>query len=437
MSSLPFAFAVTTLIALGCSAPHGGAARAPAPSDGKTDDEQAARVRRVVVYASEGERLHALALNGETGELALTTSVSLPERVHYAVTDREARFLYVSTSDGATKHALQAFRIDPATGALAEHGPSLVPPLGRIIHLSIDPSGRHLVLAHNRAAQLSSVTVASDGSLAGFVEQAAPAETGFFAHQALLDGTGGWLIACGLGADASDSLPEQPGSLSVFEFREGQLTRRQLVLPGSGLGPRHLDYRGEQVFVAMERGNRLFSYRFREGVLDERPQFDVSTLRDPAHVDPGQRAGAIHVHPSGRYLYVTNRAARTRSVMLGAVAADVFAGGENDIALFALDASSGEPRLVDHYDTRGIEPRTFTLEPAGRFLIVANQSARDELDANGAPRAVPRSVVVFEIGDDGRLSHRQTYEFARGELFWIGAVQLPGEDPDAPHLQRE
>lgn len=391
----------------------------------KHDVKQPAAPRRAVVYASEGERLHTLELHTDAGELVQTSTVSLLDPIQYAAADPAARFLYVSTSNGSTRHALHAFRIDGATGALTEHGGALVPPLGRIIHLSVEPTGQHLVLAHNRAAQLSSVRLAADGSLARFVEQAVPATTGFFTHQALLDGTGARVVACGLGADASDAAPEQAGSLSVFEYRDGQLTRRQTVLPGPGLGARHLDYRGDRLFVAMERGNRLFTYRYRDGVLDERPEFDVSTLKDPEHATTGQRAGAIHLHPSGRYLYVTNRAARTQSVTLAGQAAEVFAGGENDLALFALDPGSGEPRPVDHYSTRGIEPRTFTIEPSGRFLIVANQSSRNVLDANGALRAVPRSVVVFAVGEDGRLQFRHEYEFAQGELFWIGSVQLP------------
>jgi 6-phosphogluconolactonase (cycloisomerase 2 family) len=398
-------------------------------SNGGMSGEKGRAPPRVVVFTSEGEQLHTQALDAQTGELSLVASVSLPQPVHYAVADRTARFLYVSASNGSTEHGLYAYRIDAQTGALAEHGRPLVPPLGRIIHLSIDPAGRHLVLAHNREAQLSSVRVDADGSLAGFVEQAAPARTGFFAHQALLDAAGTGLVACGLGAAASDAAPEQPGSLSVFRFEDGHLTEQQSVLPGPGLGPRHLDYRGDHVFVVMERGNRLFSYRYRGGVIDERPEFDLPTLMDPGNVREGQRAGAIHVHPNGKYLYLSNRATRSTSAThaTGAgQAAEVFAGGENDIALFALDAASGEPRPVDHYDTRGFEPRTFTIEPSGRFLIVANQSQRNVLDANGAISSVPRSVAVFEIGDDGRLEYLRKYELSHGELFWIGSLELPG-----------
>jgi 6-phosphogluconolactonase (cycloisomerase 2 family) len=384
-----------------------------------------AHTQRVVVYTSEREQLHAHALDPDTGELSLTSSVSLPEPVHYATPDRTCRFLYVSTSNGSTHHGLLAFRIDPETGKLAEHGQPLAPPLGRIIHLSIDPAGRYLVLAHNRAAQLSSVRLNADGSLAGFAEQTVPALTGFFTHQALLDGAGTGLVACGLGADASDAAAEEPGSLTVFRFLEGQLTWQQTVLPGPGLGPRHLDYRGEHVFVAMERGNRLFTYRYRRGVLDERPEFDVPTLMDPGNVRPGQRAGAIHMHPDGRHLYLSNRADRSSTLEVMGQPVEVFAGGENNIGLFALAPESGEPRLVEHYDTRGFEPRTFTIDPSGRFLFVGNQSRRNILDASGSVSAVAPGVAVFEIGEGGRLKYLRRYDCARGDVFWIGAVQLP------------
>jgi 6-phosphogluconolactonase len=416
-------FGVASLVGLACSPQVHTLERQPIQNRGM---KARARAQRVVIYASEREQLHTYALDSLTGELSLTSSVSLPEPVHYATADATSRFLYVSASDGSTQHGLYAFGIDPETGSLAEHGQPLVPPLGRVIHLSVDPAGRHLVLAHNRAAQLSSVRLNADGSLAGFVEQAAPALTGFFTHQGLLDGAGTGLVACGLGADASDGAAEQPGSLTVFRYLEGQLTRQQTVLPGPGLGPRHLDYRGDHVFVAMERGNRLFSYRYQRGWLDERPAFDVPTLRDPANVRPRQRAGAIHIHPDGKHLYLSNRADRSSTLQVSGQPVEVFVGGENNIALFALEPESGEPRLVEHYDTRGFEPRTFTIEPSGRFLFVGNQSRRNVLDAAGALSAVPPGLVVFEIGEGGRLKYLLEYDFARGDVFWVGAVQLPG-----------
>jgi 6-phosphogluconolactonase len=422
MTLFPRLLALASLAGLACSPPRQTLEKQPTLDHGV---KAPAHTHREVLYASEGERLHAYALDPNTGELSLTSSVSLPEPVHYAAADPGARFLYVSASNGSTHHGLYAFSIDRETGKLTARGQPIEPPLGRIIHLSVDRAGRHLILAHNRAGQLSSVRLNADGSLASVVEQAAPALTGFFTHQALLDEAGTGLVACGLGADATDEAAEQPGSLTVFGYLDGQLTRQQTVLPGPGLGPRHLEYAGERVFVAMERGNRLLSYRYRRGLLEEPPELDVTTLADPGHVRPGQRAGAIHMHPDGRHLYVSNRADRSVTLAVAGQPAEVFAGGENDLALFDLEPESGEPRLVEHYDTHGFEPRTFTIEPSGRFLLVGNQKRRNILDASGSLSAVLPGVAVFEIGEGGRLKFLRKYDLARGDVFWIGALDLP------------
>jgi hypothetical protein len=164
-------------------------------------------------------------------------------------------------------------------------------------------------------------------------------------------------------------------------------------------------------------------------VLEEPPASTLPTLRDPGNVRPRQRVGAIHLHPDGRHLYLSNRADGTTARDTSGKTVDVFAGGENDIALFTLEPGSGEPRLVEHYDTHGIEPRTFTIEPAGRFLIVGNQAQRSTLDASGALRVVPASVAVFEIGEEGRLEYLRKYDFTHGDVFWVGHVQLPGQLP--------
>jgi hypothetical protein len=152
--------------------------------------------------------------------------------------------------------------------------------------------------------------------------------------------------------------------------------------------------------------------------LAEEPRWLVPTLADPTRVRPAQRAGAIHLHRNGRWLYVTNRANATRTEDGG----PVFVGGENNIALFVLDVATGEPRLAGHFDTGGIEPRTFTIDSTGTFLVVANHSTLGVRTARGDAAAVPRSWVVYRIGDDGGLALVRRYDRRIADLFWIGAA---------------
>ena len=85
----------------------------------------------------------------------------------------------------------------------------------------------------------------------------------------------------------------------------------------------------------------------------------------------------MKIHPNGRFLYVTNRAD-------GVATQDgqaIWAGGENSIAVFALAERTGEPRLMQHLSSEGIEARTFAVDPSGTVLIVAMRrgvAGRDE-----------------------------------------------------------
>jgi 6-phosphogluconolactonase len=362
----------------------------------------------VVVYASEGRALHAFGLDPEVGSLSLRSSIELPEPVQYAALDARRPRLYVSASDRDTRHFVAALAIDAATGALTPLGEPIVPADGRVIHLSVDAEGRHLVLAHPLVHRLSVLALRGDGSIAAPVTQAEDMDTGFFAHQAKLDPDGRGLVACAMGADAAAQGPEKPGVLTAYRYDGGQLTRTGRVTLGAGLGPRHLDYARGRVYVAVERGNRLAVFDYAGGALAPEPRFVVDTLAQPSNVRPSQRAGAIRFHPNRRWLYVTNRAN----------AADVhgaFAGGENNVALFDVDPQTGRPEPRGHFDTGGIEPRTFTVDPTGRFLVVANHSPLG---------LVPRSWTVFRIADDGRLELARKYDRATADLFWIGSVAL-------------
>lgn len=104
----------------------------------------------------------------------------------------------------------------------------------------------------------------------------------------------------------------------------------------------------------------------------------------------------------------------------------MFNGGENGIAVFALDERTGAPTRIQNEDSRGIHPRTFHLDPSGRLLVAANMTHRDVRDGDGV-RHVPACLSVFRIGEDGRLAYVRKYEAdVGGELmFWAGMVALP------------
>jgi 6-phosphogluconolactonase (cycloisomerase 2 family) len=219
--------------------------------------------------------------------------------------------------------------------------------------------------------------------------------------------------------------PEKFGHLVVFQFQDGALTKRHVVDYPTGLGPRHLDFHPTKplFYVSMERGNRILTYRFEDGIANE--LFHTTTLADPSLKFPDQRAGPIHVHPSGQWVYVANR--NVQPCLPGPPCEKPFGSGENDIAVFSIDGATGEPKLIQNIDTHGFEARTFAIEPTLRFLLVGNQKEvprRDPQHSDAIVKVQP-NLSIFRIGEDGKLTYVRGYDVAGGEAWWVGAVALP------------
>jgi len=175
------------------------------------------------------------------------------------------------------------------------------------------------------------------------------------------------------------------------------------------------------MFVAVERQNQLQMYRLRGDDLEPAPAYVLTTLNEPGNLRPEQMVGPIHVHPNGKFVYVGNRCA-------GLVEADgkkFAAGGENTIAMFSINPSTGEPRLVQAIDTHGFHPRTFSIDPSGRMLVVANLLEVPVREGDNV-RPQPATLATYKIGDDGRLTFVKAYDIETNgrTQWWGGFVRL-------------
>ncbi len=136
-------------------------------------------------------------------------------------------------------------------------------------------------------------------------------------------------------------------------------------------------------------------------------------MREPDNVRGNQHAGAMHVHPNGRFVYLTNRNDTVS-------AKGTYPGGENTLVVFALDPKTGAPTLIQHEETHGFEPRTCTIAPD--FIVVANQKA---MTLEGGKQVQP-NLALYKLAADGRVSFVSTTDLPReGEAMWVGAVALP------------
>jgi len=110
----------------------------------------------------------------------------------------------------------------------------------------------------------------------------------------------------------------------------------------------------------------------------------VSSL--PENYDGPNSGAEIDVHPSGRFLYVSNR-------------------GDDSVALFTIDGEQGTLAFVEAQSTGGKTPRHFGLHPSGDWLAIANQGsdtlllcrvdkASGRLKPSGALAEAPTPVCI-------------------------------------------
>ena len=386
-----------------------------------------------VFYNAVGPTLAWWRVDTAAASLTRQGSVALPALVQYAWKHPKLNVLYVASSnfvpmgnpDG--KHHLTAFRIDPGTGALTPFGEP-VPIKARPIHISVDGKGAYILTAYNIPSSMSVHAINADGSIGTEVKQTATLDGGIYAHQIRMFPSNNALILVSRGNNATAAKPEDPGSLKVKRIQGGQLTDIASVTPpsgGLGFGPRHVDFHPTKpwLFVSVERQNQLQVWRLDRDELTTPPVHVVTTLANPDNRRPDQMVGPIHVHPNGRFVYLGNRAS-------GQIEVDgkkVAAGGENAIAVFRIDPVTGKPDMIQSIDTNGFHPRTFSIDPSGRMLTVANLMAMPVRDG-GSVRTQPATLSSYRIGSSGKLDHVRTTDIETNGMtqWWSGFIPLAG-----------
>jgi 6-phosphogluconolactonase len=395
------------------------------------------------VYASVGEELRHYSLTSGSlisgsqtnngASLKLDETLRLPATIQFAVADRAHRHLYVISSNiSATNpgdvNLLNVFTIDQHSGRLTALG-SPVNLKERPIHLTLDREGRYALVAYNKSATLSVHPIEKDGQVGAAIEQQQPVQAGIFTHQVTVMPSNKFVIAAGRGNDAAPGHPEDVGTLTTFTYTNGQLGQGSRVEFEPTVGPRHVAYapKTSLAYVATERGSKIYTYKIADsGQLAEHASFKTSTL-DPhwkPEADEGiKKGGVIQLSPDGKFLYVTNRSDET--VSKGGQT--VFKHGENDIVTYALDAKTGEPKLLQHIDSQGIEARTFAVLADQHLLIVGNQKS-GLVTKDGKVLEIKANLAVFKIRPDGRLKFVEKYEISdpTKSLMWVDAYSIGG-----------
>jgi 6-phosphogluconolactonase len=211
-------------------------------------------------------------------------------------------------------------------------------------YLSLDRSRRFLLAAYYAAGKVSSHAIEADGSLREIPVGIYP--TAEHAHCIQTD-------AANQFAWVPHTLPANLTYVFRFDADSGRLEASDppVIQGEAGAGPRHYTFhpRLDLLYMCGENGSVVTVYRFERASGALTPLQTVSTL--PPEFRGGNTAAKIHLHPSGRFLYVSNR-------------------GHDSIVWFDVNPNDGLLHAAGWEHTEPV-PRAFALHPSGHFLYVA------------------------------------------------------------------
>ena len=318
---------------------------APVPREGNMGEEKAG--------------ISVFSLDAATGALSLVQTVSGLRNPTFLATHPTLPLLYAGERETTTWGPIETIAGAITTLRIGSDGRLEIvgrePAGGGPTYVSVHPSGRFLFAAMPGPRCVTVFPIASDGRVEPASDVAQHHGRGVntitsflpFPHSVRPDATGARIMACDMGLDRVMvyDLEAASGRLRAAPHPYAQLS--------SGAGPRHLWVHPTNRFVytvnEMDSTVSAFSYDAETSAL--RIARTVSTRPDDF---VGHNSGAqIVVHPSGRFLYSSNR-------------------GHNSIAQFRLDEASGTQTLLGLEPTQGETPRNFNIDPTGEFLVVAN-----------------------------------------------------------------
>ena len=334
--------------------------------------------RRIVAYvgtysapagSGRGEGIHLLEMDPATGVLTQRDVVKTVANPSWLALDRTRTHLYSANEVAAAETGagtVSAYSIDRATARLTLLNTISSEGAGPA-HMSIHPAGKHALVANYGGGTVAVLPIQPDGQLGQATDvkrhqgttgpaRASSAPAGSFAisghdrphaHMIESDASGRFVFAADLGLD----------QIFVWRFDDakGTLTPNDppsVALP-PGDGPRHFAFhpKGRWFYSLQEEASTVvtFDYDAANGRLSAKQT--ISTL--PRGFAGTNFTSEIVVSPDARFVYVANRL-------------------HDSIAWLSI-GGDGTLTWAGEEWTRGDYPRSFTIDPTGRFLFSCNQ----------------------------------------------------------------
>lgn len=357
---------------------------------------------------TQSRGIYRLVVEAETGALREVAVAAETANPSFLALARGRRTLVVvnelTTFEGKASGAVTSYARDASSGALARRG-QRASQGGAPCYVSLDAAGGHALVANYVGGNVAVLPLGAGGAIGGAIGEATSVvqhagkgahpvrQVAPHAHCIVLDRAERHALVADLGIDRImvyrfDAAAGTLGPAPVLE-----------VAMRAGAGPRHLAFSpdGATLYAVNELDSTLavFAYDAERGALNER---QVLATRPPGATGENYPAD-LHVHPSGRFVYATNR-------------------GDDTVAVFTVAPGNGGLSLAQSVPTGGSWPRNFAIAPDGRLLLVANQrsdaivgfaidATTGRLTPTGARVELPAPVCLLFVDGVARQDARR------------------------------
>ena len=316
----------------------------------------------VGTYTGHGsDGIYAYRFHPARGELKPIGLVAKTDNPSFITIDSAGRFLYavneLDSFQNQPTGAVSVFAIDSKSGELKLL--QQISSLGAApAHLSMDKSGRYLLVANYNGGNVAVFPIESDGRLGpqtSFIQNAGSSvnpdrQSGPHAHFIQVTNDNKYVLVADLGIDKVLLFRFDANTGSLIPTDSGYVT----MDPGSG--PRHIAFApsGKFIYVLNELTSTVtvLSYESENGAMQIKRT--ISTL--PEDFTGKNTAAEIAVDAKGQFLYGSNR-------------------GDNSIGLFSINSDSGDLIPIAWIPSGGKTPRHFEIDPTGQWLFIANQDS--------------------------------------------------------------
>ncbi|HEX8552650.1 MAG TPA: lactonase family protein [Abditibacteriaceae bacterium] len=299
--------------------------------------------------------------NPETGELSAPTTAAATPNPSWLALSPDGKTIFASNEWGKVADksigGISAFSLLPDSKLAFRNSAAFA---GGPCHLTVDASGKTVfaatygggtVAAFNAETLAQSALIKHEGSSVNASRQKEP-----HAHQVVMSPDNRFVLAADLGLDKILAYAlDQTGALSP--------AKSPFIATPAGSGPRHIAFSKDNrfLFVGGELDNTITAFRYNAADASGEKLQTLSTL--PAGFEGKSSLAEVTVHPSGKFLYISNR-------------------GHDSIASYTI-SEDGNLSLLGHTPTEGKSPRHFIISPDGKWFLVANSESN--------------SIVTFRI----------------------------------------